>query len=107
MTHAGHQLARRGCRWRRARRVPMLEIKNLIGGYESSIVLRDITLTVPNGTVVALLGPNGAGKSTTLRMASGLLHQQSGQVLFDGEDISKLNPYQRTRKGICHIFEGR
>jgi branched-chain amino acid transport system ATP-binding protein len=85
----------------------MLEIKNLIGGYESSIVLRDITLTVPNGAVVALLGPNGAGKSTTLRMASGLLHQKSGQVLFDGEDISKLNPYQRTRKGICHIFEGR
>jgi branched-chain amino acid transport system ATP-binding protein len=85
----------------------MLEIKNLIGGYESSIVIRDISLTVPDGTVVALLGPNGAGKSTTLRMASGLLRQKEGQVILDGEDISKLNPYQRNRKGICHIFEGR
>jgi branched-chain amino acid transport system ATP-binding protein len=85
----------------------MLEIKNLIGGYESSIVLRDISLTVPDGTVVALLGPNGAGKSTTLRMASGLLRPKEGQVLFDGEDVTKLDPFQRNRKGICHIFEGR
>jgi branched-chain amino acid transport system ATP-binding protein len=85
----------------------MLEIKNLTGGYESSIVLRDINLTVPDGGVVALLGPNGAGKSTTLRMASGLLRPTEGQVILDGEDITGLNPYQRTRKGICHIFEGR
>jgi branched-chain amino acid transport system ATP-binding protein len=85
----------------------MLEIKNIIGGYESSIVLRDITITVPDGAVVALLGPNGAGKSTTLRMASGLLHPKSGQIILNGEDITKLNPYQRNRKGICHIFEGR
>jgi branched-chain amino acid transport system ATP-binding protein len=85
----------------------MLEIKNLVGGYESSIVLRDISLTVPDGKVVALLGPNGAGKSTTLMMASGLLHPKEGQVIFDGEDVTKLSPYQRTRKGICHIFEGR
>jgi branched-chain amino acid transport system ATP-binding protein len=85
----------------------MLEIKNLVGGYDSSIVLRNISITVPDGTVVALLGPNGAGKSTTLQMASGLLRPQSGQVFFQGEDVTKLNPYQRTRKGICHIFEGR
>jgi branched-chain amino acid transport system ATP-binding protein len=85
----------------------MLEIKNIIGGYESSIVLRDITITVPDGAVVALLGPNGAGKSTTLRMASGLLRPKEGQIILNGEDITKLNPYQRNRKGICHIFEGR
>src|SRR6201995_4239654 len=85
----------------------MLELKPLVGGYETSIVIRDISLTVPDGTVVALLGPNGAGKSTTLRMAPGLLRQKEGQVLLDGNDISKLNPYQRNRKGVCHIFEGR
>jgi branched-chain amino acid transport system ATP-binding protein len=85
----------------------MLEIKNIIGGYDTSIVLRDITLTVPDGSVVALLGPNGAGTSTTLRMASGLLHPKEGQIILNGDDITKLNPYQRTRKGVCHIFEGR
>jgi branched-chain amino acid transport system ATP-binding protein len=85
----------------------MLEIRNIVGGYESSIVLRDVSITVPDGEVVALLGPNGAGKSTTLRMASGLLRPKEGHVLFDGEDITGLHPYQRARKGICHIFEGR
>jgi branched-chain amino acid transport system ATP-binding protein len=85
----------------------MLEIQNLVGGYGSTIVLRDISLVVPDGSVVALLGPNGAGKSTTLRMASGLLHPQEGRILLDGKDVTKLNPYQRARLGLCHVFEGR
>jgi len=85
----------------------MLEIQNLVGGYGSTTVLRDISLVVPDGSVVALLGPNGAGKSTTLRMASGLLRPQTGRVLLDGKDVTKLNPYQRARRGLCHVFEGR
>jgi branched-chain amino acid transport system ATP-binding protein len=51
----------------------MLELQGITGGYENSIVLRDVSISVPDGAVVAPLGPNGAGKSTTLRMASGLL----------------------------------
>jgi branched-chain amino acid transport system ATP-binding protein len=85
----------------------MLEIKNIVGGYGGSVVLRDVSLTVPDASVVALLGPNGAGKSTTMRMASGLLRPRSGQVLLDGADVTRLNPYQRTKRGMCHIFEGR
>jgi branched-chain amino acid transport system ATP-binding protein len=76
----------------------MLELRNIVGGYGQSTVLRDVSLTVPDGSVVALLGPNGAGKSTTLRMASGLLRPKSGTVLIDGHDVTRLNPYRRTRR---------
>jgi branched-chain amino acid transport system ATP-binding protein len=85
----------------------MLELRNIVGGYGDTTVLRDVTLTVPDASVVALLGPNGAGKTTTLRMASGLLRPRSGTVVLDGDDISRKNPFQRAARGICHIPEGR
>jgi branched-chain amino acid transport system ATP-binding protein len=85
----------------------MLEIQNLTGGYGDTIVLRDVTISVPDASVVALLGPNGAGKTTTLRMASGLARPKQGSVTFDGKEITKLNPYQRARRGLCLIPEGR
>jgi branched-chain amino acid transport system ATP-binding protein len=85
----------------------MLELRNIIGGYGDTTVLRDVSLVVPDGGVVALLGPNGAGKSTTMRMASGALRPQKGSVLLDGQDITRMSPYKHSRRGICHIFEGR
>jgi branched-chain amino acid transport system ATP-binding protein len=87
--------------------VALLEIQALTGGYGETVVLRDVSLTVPSSSVVALLGPNGAGKSTTLRMASGLLRPQSGSILFDGEDVTALKPSARVRRGLCHLPEGR
>jgi branched-chain amino acid transport system ATP-binding protein len=85
----------------------VLELKNVTGGYGDTTVLRDVTVEVPDGAVVALLGPNGAGKTTTLRMASGLLRPKQGEVLFDGESIAKRPPFQRARRGVCLIPEGR
>ncbi len=85
----------------------MLEIQHLTGGYGDTTVLREVSLSIPDSSVVALLGPNGAGKTTTLRMASGLLRPKHGAVVLDGVDISKLSPYQRAAQGICHIPEGR
>src|SRR4029079_138488 len=85
----------------------MLEIQNLTGGYGDTTVLRDVTSSVPDASVVALLGPNGAGKTTTLRMASGLARPKQGSVTFDGKEITKLSPYQRARRGLCLIPEGR
>ena len=73
----------------------MLELRDVVGGYGDTTVLREISLTVPDGSVVALLGPNGAGKTTTLRIASGLLRPRSGSVLLDGQDIARLSPYRR------------
>ena len=85
----------------------MLRLQNITGGYGDTTVLRDISIDVPASSVVALLGPNGAGKSTTLRMAAGLLRPKQGTVMFDGADVTKLGPYQRTRRGLCLIPEGR
>jgi len=85
----------------------MLELRNVTGGYGDTTVLRGVSLTVPDGAVVALLGPNGAGKTTTLRMASGLLRPKQGEILLDGDDVRKLGPYQRAARGLCHIPEGR
>jgi len=85
----------------------MLELRNVVGGYGDTTVLRDVSLQVPDSSVVALLGPNGAGKTTTLRIASGLLRPRTGAVFLDGDDISKVSPHRRVAAGICHIPEGR
>ena len=85
----------------------MLELRNITAGYDAGTVLRDVSITVPDGAVVALLGPNGAGKTTTLKVASGLLGTRSGQILIDGEDLTNKAPYQLTRRGLCHVPEGR
>jgi branched-chain amino acid transport system ATP-binding protein len=85
----------------------MLELENITGGYGDTTVLRNVSLSVPEGSVVALLGPNGAGKTTTLRIASGLLSPSQGRVLLNGRDVTKLRPHQRSRLGLCTIPEGR
>jgi branched-chain amino acid transport system ATP-binding protein len=85
----------------------MLELRGIEAGYGSHIVLRDVSLTVPPGTVAAVLGPNGAGKTTLLRVASGLLRPAAGTVLFKGEDVTRAQAHARARNGLCHIPEGR
>ena len=85
----------------------MLELRGIDAGYGEHTVLRDVSLTVPPGSVVALLGPNGAGKTTLLRVASGLLRPSAGAVLLEGEDVTRARTYARARRGLCHIPEGR
>jgi branched-chain amino acid transport system ATP-binding protein len=85
----------------------MLELRAIEAGYSGHIVLRDVSLAVKPGTVVAVLGPNGAGKTTLLRVASGLLRPSAGAVLLGGEDVTRMRPYARARRGLCHIPEGR
>ena len=84
----------------------MLELEGITAGYGETVVLRDVSLSVPDSGVVALLGPNGAGKTTTLRAASGLIRPISGRVLLDGEDVTGLKPYAMARRGLCHLPEG-
>jgi branched-chain amino acid transport system ATP-binding protein len=86
---------------------PVLEIRDIVAGYGDTTVVNGVSLTVPKGGVVALLGPNGAGKTTLLNTASGLIRPRGGQILLDGEDVTKLRPYKRARRGLCHIPEGR
>jgi branched-chain amino acid transport system ATP-binding protein len=85
----------------------MLEFRSVSAGYDAGLVLRDITMTVPDGAVVALLGANGAGKTTLLRVAAGLLRPTSGQVLIADTDVTEAPPERRARLGLCHVPEGR
>lgn len=85
----------------------MLELRNISAGYDTGLVLRDVSLVVPDNAVVALLGPNGAGKTTLLRVASGLLRPTAGQVIVDGEDCTGMRPYKLAQRGVCHVPEGR
>jgi branched-chain amino acid transport system ATP-binding protein len=84
-----------------------LELRGITAGYGRAIVLRDINLDVPAGTVTALLGPNGAGKTTLLRVAAGLVSASAGHVILAGEDLTTRRPFQRARTGICLIPESR
>ena len=86
---------------------PVLALEGLTAGYDQAAVVRDLDLTVGPGEVVALLGPNGAGKTTTLRVISGIVRPLRGRVTFDGEDLRRVSPTGRARRGIAHVPEGR
>jgi branched-chain amino acid transport system ATP-binding protein len=85
----------------------MLELRRVNAGYGGTRVLRDVTLRVPDGSVVALLGANGAGKTTLLRVAAGLLRPDDGQLVIDGVDVTGEAPNRLVRHGVCHVPEGR
>src|SRR5205085_12471301 len=84
-----------------------LELESVTAAYGETVALRDVSLVVPAGKVVALLGPNGAGKTTLLSVASGLLSPRSGLVVADGREVTRESPERRARLGICHVTEGR
>jgi branched-chain amino acid transport system ATP-binding protein len=86
--------------------VSFLEVRDLSVSYGGIRALRDISLRVEEGEIVALLGSNGAGKTTTLRAISGLA-PYSGSVVFDGNDLRKCSPDQIVRLGLGHAPEGR
>jgi branched-chain amino acid transport system ATP-binding protein len=86
---------------------PVLEVESLTAGYSDVPVIRDVSLAVNSGEVVALMGPNGAGKSTTLRVTSALLGQMSGEVRYLGHTIAGRAPQRLAREGLVHVPEGR
>ncbi len=85
----------------------MLELRALSAGYGHTEVLREVSLHVAPGEVVALVGANGAGKSTLVKAVSGLLRPTGGAVLFDGVPVHALPVADRVRRGIVHVPEGR
>jgi branched-chain amino acid transport system ATP-binding protein len=84
-----------------------LDLKGVTCGYGRTVVLRDVSLQVPAGRVVALLGPNGAGKTTLLRTVSGFLRPSAGTVELFGDDVTGTAAYRRFEAGLCHVPEGR
>jgi branched-chain amino acid transport system ATP-binding protein len=87
--------------------VPTLELEGVDAGYGQTTVLRDVSLTVPAGAVVALLGPNGAGKTTLLRAVSGFVTVTRGAIRLGGAEITRTKPHRRFAAGLCHVPEGR
>jgi branched-chain amino acid transport system ATP-binding protein len=86
---------------------PLLELDGVTAAYGRTVVVRDVSLSVPRTGIVALLGANGAGKTTLLRLCAGLLRARRGQVRVNGTDMTAATPTQRARAGLCLIPEGR
>jgi branched-chain amino acid transport system ATP-binding protein len=87
--------------------ITTLQLEGITAGYGEATILRDVSLTLRSGAVLALLGPNGAGKSTLLRVASGLLHPSAGRMTLDERDVTHSSPHELAVAGVCHIPEGR
>jgi len=85
----------------------MLEINNLSVNYGGIQALQDVSLSVNQGEIVTLIGANGAGKTTTLRTISRLVAPRSGQIIYDGKNVTNLRPDQIVQIGIAHSPEGR
>lgn len=83
----------------------ILQAEGLAKAYKGRQVVHGVSLNVSQGEVVGLLGPNGAGKTTTFYMIVGLEAPQSGQIMLDGEDITKLPMYKRARRGIGYLTQ--
>ena len=85
----------------------MLEVDRIDAFYGEFQVLRQVSVTVPEGALVALLGPNGHGKSTLLKTICGLLPPRAGEIRFGGEVISGLSTTRIVAKGVTYIAEER
>lgn len=83
----------------------LLELQGVWAGYGGSDVLRDLTFTVPQGSITCVVGPNGAGKSTILRVVSGQLKSRLGSVTFDGQEVSGRNPREMLALGIVQVAQ--
>ena len=80
-----------------------IETRNLVKEYGARRVVNGVSINVEQGTIVGLLGPNGAGKTTTFYMIVGIEKPDSGEVLIDGREISKMPMHERARAGIGYL----
>src|ERR1051326_1442584 len=85
----------------------MLQMTDVHVGYGRTTVVYGASIEVPEDGVAAVMGHNGAGKTTLLRAAMGLLAPSSGRILLDGEDISRLPPNERVRRGLAYVPQGQ
>jgi phospholipid/cholesterol/gamma-HCH transport system ATP-binding protein len=84
-----------------------VELRNLTFGYGERVILKNVSLTVPRGKVTALMGASGGGKTTILRLIGGQNRAQSGQTLFDGQDVTRMDQAQlyRARRRMGMLFQ--
>jgi branched-chain amino acid transport system ATP-binding protein len=84
----------------------VLQVKDLSSGYGKVTILRDINFQIEENEVVAVIGSNGAGKTTLLKTISKLISPFAGEIIFEGQDITKYPPHLISRAGITHVPEG-
>ncbi|MFN3493937.1 MAG: ABC transporter ATP-binding protein, partial [Hydrogenophaga sp.] len=88
--------------------IPLVELRNLTFGYGNRVILDNVSLQVPRGKVTALMGASGGGKTTVLRLVGGQIRAQSGQTLFDGQDVTTMDAKAlyaaRRRMGMLFQF---
>ena len=81
----------------------LLDVREIICGYENTIIVDGCNFSVKKGDIACIVGPNGAGKSTAMKAIFGLIPIKSGQVIFNNEDITFLNPQERVIKGMSFV----
>ncbi|MGL1834853.1 ABC transporter ATP-binding protein [Rhodocyclaceae bacterium SMB388] len=81
----------------------VLSMRQVRGGYGDADILQSVTIEVAPKEIVVIVGPNGAGKSTAMKAIFGLLIVRSGQIVFDGEDITGWAPNRIVKRGICYV----
>ncbi len=84
----------------------MFKVMNATGGYGKTVIIRDVTIEVRSGEIVALLGRNGVGKSTLMRFATGLIPAMGGEVQLDGKTLPN-SPAKRARMSVGYVPQGR
>jgi branched-chain amino acid transport system ATP-binding protein len=82
-----------------------LSVNSVTVRFSGNIAVNDVDLTAESGCITGLIGPNGAGKTTLFNVITGLLEPTAGRVTLDGEDLTKLSPYKRARKGLARTFQ--
>lgn len=84
----------------------MLQANGIKGGYGKVKIINDASFTIRDGEIVSIIGRNGIGKSTLVKTLCGILKADSGEILYNGEDITRLSSYQRAWKGIAYVPQG-
>jgi len=82
-----------------------LEVRDVTLRFGGVTAIKDVSFEVQKGAMNAIIGPNGAGKTSLLNAVSGVYRPQQGKIVFAGEDITRLKPYQRTSRGLARTFQ--
>ncbi len=86
---------------------PLLEVKAVEASYGQTPILRGVTLSLDRGETVSIVGRNGVGKTTLVKTVMGLLRCRSGTITFDGVDVTRLASFERARRGMGYVPQGR
>jgi len=83
----------------------LLDVRHVTVRFGGHLALDDVSLTAAAGEVTGMIGPNGAGKTTLFNVVTGLLAPQRGRIRLDGDDVTRLAPYRRARRGLARTFQ--